>query len=453
MLLWKSFLRIGARFLVSLAYVHRTAYANRVARITFGSCNKQWMDQPLWEKVLQRNPDLWIWTGDAVYHDSAPNVWEENFEMINLHTITDNVKEIKVPDPLLYSKNYDEQLSNPHYFQIMQTTPIIGIWDDHDYGCNDCNYLHPYKIISKREFLAFIKNSNLNEKYAQCINQWISEIEKHDGMYSLYSFTKDNLLIDIYLLDNRWFLDHKTGTILGDEQWNWLINTIEQRSTIMNPDMTLFVSGLQVLPIYKRDWYDFESWGRYSEKEKIRLRDLILNSLNNNKMSNALILSGDVHFSEIMKYKCSETNNNNDNNHYNLYEFTVSGLTHVFKHTIFLDYFWDYVDAFDTDGATIQLIDEINFGEIEINYNQDEIIDVKLNIHSLNGMPISVDFPVNSNINKVSTQNMVQSIRDNDINWQCQGYKDRTQLMSILFVSIINCILKTRSFVLMLYRN
>ena len=38
--------------------------------IAFGSCNKQYLDQPLWEDIGKNNPDLFIWAGDNIYADT-----------------------------------------------------------------------------------------------------------------------------------------------------------------------------------------------------------------------------------------------------------------------------------------------------------------------------------------------------------------------------------------------
>jgi hypothetical protein len=35
--------------------------------IAFGSCNKQYLPQPAWDAILRKAPDLFLFTGDAVY--------------------------------------------------------------------------------------------------------------------------------------------------------------------------------------------------------------------------------------------------------------------------------------------------------------------------------------------------------------------------------------------------
>jgi alkaline phosphatase D len=40
-----------------------------VHKIAFGSCNKQYSPQPLWDAIAARNPSLWVWLGDMIYAD------------------------------------------------------------------------------------------------------------------------------------------------------------------------------------------------------------------------------------------------------------------------------------------------------------------------------------------------------------------------------------------------
>ena len=58
-----------------------------------------------------------------------------------------------------------------------------------------------------------------------------SPIRTREGMYSFHTFTfSKNLIIDVYLLDIRWFADPQKDVIFGDEQWEWLDNKMKERS-------------------------------------------------------------------------------------------------------------------------------------------------------------------------------------------------------------------------------
>jgi len=86
--------------------------------IAFGSCNKHDREQPLWKSIIQQNPDIWIWLGDVVYADTriVPFIW--------MASTLDSMKE-----------KFDLQRQRIEYKAFLDTgVPVIGVWDDHDYG-------------------------------------------------------------------------------------------------------------------------------------------------------------------------------------------------------------------------------------------------------------------------------------------------------------------------------
>lgn len=46
--------------------------AGPIQRIAFGSCAKHWQPQPIWDAVIAKKPDLFIFLGDNIYA-KAPN--------------------------------------------------------------------------------------------------------------------------------------------------------------------------------------------------------------------------------------------------------------------------------------------------------------------------------------------------------------------------------------------
>ena len=98
--------------------------------IAFGSCSDQKRPQPLWDDIVAQKPDLWIWLGDNIYGDS------ENMDTLRA--------------------KYARQKSNPVYQQLRQSTPIIGVWDDHDYGVNDGGKEYPKRKESQQLMLDFL---------------------------------------------------------------------------------------------------------------------------------------------------------------------------------------------------------------------------------------------------------------------------------------------------------
>lgn len=48
-----------------------------------------------------------------------------------------------------------KQLNHPEYNAFVQQTPMIGIWDDHDFGINDGSKAYTYRKESQQIFLDY----------------------------------------------------------------------------------------------------------------------------------------------------------------------------------------------------------------------------------------------------------------------------------------------------------
>jgi len=140
-----------------------------IKTIAFGSCNHEDDDQSYWNEIAKNNPDLWIWGGDNIYGDS---------------------KAMKV----LKSK-YDLLKENSFYQDFRNIVPVIGTWDDHDYGDNDGNKTFSMKAESKELMLEFLDVPATSDVY------------NHEGVYMSYSFGDVGKRVKVILLDTRSFQD------------------------------------------------------------------------------------------------------------------------------------------------------------------------------------------------------------------------------------------------------
>ena len=250
--------------------------------IAFGSCSDQKRPQPLWDDIVAQKPDLWIWLGDNIYGDSE--------DMDVLRT------------------KYDQQKANPVYQQLRQSTPIIGVWDDHDYGVNDGGKEYPKRKESQQVMLDFFDVPAS------------SPLRTQEGGYSVHTYGPKGKRVKVILLDGRYFRDplkkdgkdnvpDPAGDILGETQWKWLENQL----TNSDADIHIIGSGIQVLP----EEHVYEKWANFPTARQ-RLLDLVSKI----KPKGAFFISGDRHMSEVSKVSIPGLP-------YALFDFTSSSLTHV----------------------------------------------------------------------------------------------------------------------------
>lgn len=236
-----------------------------LTRIAIASCNNQRKKQTVWKDLLREAPELFIWGGDNVYADT------------------------KIPAYL--ARAYQVQNSFEDYRAFKGQTPIIGTWDDHDYGANNSGHEYVIKKESQKLALDFLEEP-----------EW-SPRRLREGIYTSYDFGDPGKRVKIIILDNRYFKDlEKDSPMLGSTQWKWFESEINQPGV----NLFLIVSGLSILsPTAPAS----EEWADYpTEQERI-------GKLLQKTQKPYLYVTGDKHFSSIFRRKKE-------------LEFLVSGMTH-----------------------------------------------------------------------------------------------------------------------------
>lgn len=255
--------------------------------IAFGSCDRQDEPQDFWAEVVTHNPDLWIWLGDIIYADTE--------------------------DMQAMQQMYQQQKQNQFYQQLHSNTPIIGVWDDHDYGVNDGDKNYPKRVESKNLLLDFLDVPQ------------DAPVRNHEGLYQSFTYGPKGKRIKIILLDGRYFRDelqkgegdtrrrylpNASGDMLGEAQWQWL----EQELTKSDAQIHIIGSGIQVISAE----HPYEKWENFPAA-----RQRLFNLLAKTKPAQAILLSGDRHTAEISKINIPGLG-------YPLYDITSSGLTHAY---------------------------------------------------------------------------------------------------------------------------
>jgi alkaline phosphatase D len=284
--------------------------------IAFGSCNRQNLPQPLWKPIVADQPDLWIWMGDNIYGDS-PNI--------------DTLK-----------AKYARQNSVEDYQALKSKTPIIGIWDDHDYGINDGGKFYAQKKESRDLMFDFLDvPANAPER-------------SHEGAYSSHLFGKGDNLVKVILLDARYFRDtlerkdrvyqiNEKGEVLGEAQWKWLEKELKTSSAKVN----LIVSGIQFLPTV----HAYEKWANFPQE-----RERLLNLISQSGAKTPVLLSGDRHIAEVMKLTDARFPKG-------IYEITSSGLTHT----------WSTLSDEPNPYRVSDLIAKLNYGLATFDWEKGEV--------------------------------------------------------------------------------
>ena len=245
-------------------------------KIAFGSCLDQENPQPIWDAVYKENIDSFVFLGDNVYGDIPSGKLNKMVTAYELQS--------KMIPSWLFNKN------------------IEVIWDDHDFGKNDGGSSYPLKKQAEKLYLDFwgIPQEDIRRK--------------REGIYTNKIISINNFKINLILLDTRYFrsdLKKTNGlkpiylrnelpnaTILGKQQWSWLIKTLNS-----DADLTIIATSIQLLPTTHR----FEKWSNFPS-DHLKLKELL-----KSKNTPILVISGDRHQGAIY----------NDDN---IYEITSSSL-------------------------------------------------------------------------------------------------------------------------------
>lgn len=280
-----------------LATAGQLQSAEPLSRIAFGSCANEKRPQPVWDAIRRLDPQLFIFTGDNVYADTA--------------------------DPVKLRKSYEQLAGIPGFASLRADTPVIGTWDDHDYGKNDAGAEFEGKQAAKEAFMRFFGTPE------------DSPLRRRGGVYDAKIYGPEGKRVQVILLDTRWFRGPirkmtgeqlkavrarggtKTGrylpdedsdsTMLGEEQWAWLEEQLKKPA-----ELRLLVSSIQVVALD----HGWEKWGNLPG-ERRRLLALIRDTA-----TNVVILSGDRHTADISLLP-PETDGGP---FYPIYDVTSSGL-------------------------------------------------------------------------------------------------------------------------------
>ena len=233
----------------------------------------------MWDTILSRKPLAFLTLGDNVYSDDPEH-------------------------PITQHYCYSRRQSRPEWRRLTAATPIYSIWDDHDFGVNDCV---PGPEIDtplwKRDVWNVFRENWVNPAYGGG--------KKNPGCW--YDFH----LADVHfiMLDGRYYRDLKGGSMLGPVQKAWFKKTLAESKATFK----VIVSSVPFSPKIKKGSKD--PWDGFPEE-----RDEIFSWIGDEKIEGVFLVAADRHRTDLRTIKNPGA--------YPLYEFQSSKLTNKHTHPV-----------------------------------------------------------------------------------------------------------------------
>lgn len=234
----------------------------------------------MWNTIRKTKPDLLVLLGDNVYIDDPTS-------------------------PRMQKYCYYRRQSRPEFRQLLAGTPVYTIWDDHDFGTNDCWGGPEIKIPKWKPDVWNVYRQNwVNPAYGGGPEQ--------PGVW--YAFAHND--VDFIMLDGRYYRTNpkvKEPSMLGPVQMKWL----KERLLASRGAFKVICSPVPWVFGAKGDSRD--TWNGF-QKERGEIFDFITK----NKIEGVLLMSADRHRSDAWKIDREDA--------YSLYEFNSSRLTNQHVH-------------------------------------------------------------------------------------------------------------------------
>jgi alkaline phosphatase D len=252
---------------------------NRKFHIVFGggAGYTPWYER-MWSTIDKHNPTALLLLGDNVYIDLP-----------------------EVPEAQRYC--YYRRQSQGPFRSLTAHTPVYAIWDDHDFGTNDC---HGGPAINqpawKPEVWKVFQENWPNPPYGGA--------GKHPGSY----YTVQLGPVTFFMLDTRYYRT-PGSSMLGPVQLAWF----KEQVLASGATFKVICSSVPISAGTKGGSKD--TWDGYPEE-----RERILSWIAEEKINGVFVLAADRHRSDAWKTERPEG--------YPIYEFMSSRLTNVHTHPV-----------------------------------------------------------------------------------------------------------------------
>jgi len=234
-------------------------------------------NEHVWDAVAACDPMAFLFLGDNIYIDKP---LQRNLQRVYY---------------------YRRQL-RPEYRRLTSSTAMYAVWDDHDFGANDCSggpdrFKPDWKVPVWKVF-----KENWN-------NAYYGGGGEQPGCWFDFSIGD----VDFFMTDGRYYRSFKDGTMLGPVQKRWLLEKLKASTA------TFKVIGSGTLWTETADKGGADSWWGVPEE-----REEVFSLIDREKIPGVILLSADRHRTDVYEIKRP--------NGYTLWEFETSKLTNLHTH-------------------------------------------------------------------------------------------------------------------------
>lgn len=223
-----------------------------------------------------------------------------------LFLLGDNVYSDDPESPSMQHYCYYRRQARPEFSALVAQTPVYSIWDDHDFGVNDCVEGPEIDLPAWKRPVYEVFRDNW-------VNPGFGGGDAQPGCY--YDFYLGD--VHVIMLDGRFYrnLDPGLGEIsmLGKVQRDWLLEKVQKSAG------TFKILCSPVPWVYEAKGDSKDTWNGFKDE-----RSLIFKALAEHKIEGVLLMSADRHRSDLWKIDRPDT--------YPLYEFNSSRLTNQHVH-------------------------------------------------------------------------------------------------------------------------
>lgn len=256
----------------------------------------------VFKSLTEAEGDFMLWMGDNVYLMFGE--WDKKERM---------------------QKKYTKVRLHPKFNQFLTGRPQYATWDDHDFGPDNSDGSFYNKKATLANFQSFWPNASFGT-------------DETPGVFSNFTYMDS----EIFLLDDRYHrIDSAHQQILGPEQMAWL----KEKLSASTATFKFIVHGSQVL----NELNSYECFAMFDERQEL------FDYIKNEKIEGIVFLSGDRHFTELLKL--------DREGDYPFYEFTSSPLTAFLRRATGREKDPEHNNPLRVPGT---LVVERNYGSIDI---------------------------------------------------------------------------------------